>query len=58
MDLIDHLRSIAARVDNLLDHTQTEEATKTAFVLPFINALGYNVFDPTEVIPEYTADVR
>ena len=57
MDLIDHLRSIAARVDNLLDHTQTEEATKTAFVLPFINALGYNVFDPTEVIPEYTADV-
>ena len=57
MDLIDHLRSIAARVENLLDHTQTEEATKTAFVLPFINAMGYNVFDPTEVVPEYTADV-
>ena len=57
MDLIDNLRSLAARVDNLLDHTQTEEATKTAFVMPFINALGYNVFDPTEVIPEYTADV-
>ena len=57
MDLIDNLRSLAARVDNLLEHTQTEEATKTAFVMPFINALGYNVFDPTEVIPEYTADV-
>ncbi len=57
MDLIDHLRSLAARVERLLDHTQTEEATKTAFVLPFINALGYNVFDPTEVVPEFTADV-
>ncbi len=26
-------------------------------VMPFINALGYNVFDPLEVVPEYTADV-
>lgn len=57
MDFIDQLRSIAARVESQMDQTQSEEATKTAFVLPFINALGYNVFDPTEVIPEFTADV-
>lgn len=25
--------------------------------MPFINALGYDVFDPTEVVPEFTADV-
>jgi hypothetical protein len=35
----------------------TEEATKTALVMPFIQALGYDVFNPAEVIPEFTADV-
>ncbi len=25
--------------------------------MPFINALGYNVFNPLEVVPEFTADV-
>jgi hypothetical protein len=34
----------------------TEEAVKTAVVLPFLRALGYDVFDPSEVIPEFTAD--
>jgi hypothetical protein len=37
---------------------ETEEATKNAFVMPFISTvLGYDVFDPAEVIPEFTADV-
>lgn len=37
---------------------QTEEATKNAFIMPFIsNVLGYDVFDPSEVVPEFTADV-
>jgi predicted type IV restriction endonuclease len=35
----------------------TEEATKSAFVMPFIASLGYDVFDPEEVIPELTADI-
>ncbi|RVK90434.1 restriction endonuclease [Sinorhizobium meliloti] len=34
----------------------TEEAVKTAVVLPFLRSLGYDVFDPSEVIPEFTAD--
>jgi hypothetical protein len=57
MDLIDRLREIALRVPSHLEHLHTEEATKNALVLPFINSLGYNVFDPTEVVPEFTADV-
>lgn len=57
MDLIDELRALAARVPNLMAHTKTEEATKHALVLPFINALGYNAFDPSEVLPEFTCDV-
>ena len=37
-------------------HVITEEAAKTAFVLPFLQALGYDVFNPVEVTPEFTSD--
>ncbi len=57
MDFIDQIQALASRAAKNLNHVQTEEATKNALVMPFINALGYNVFDPTEVVPEYTADV-
>ncbi len=57
MDLIDKIKDIAARIPQEMDHAQTEEATKNAFIMPFISALGYNVFSPTEVIPEFTADI-
>lgn len=57
MDFIDQIRDLAIRIQKQKDVIQTEEATKNAFVMPFINALGYNVFDPTEVTPELVADV-
>lgn len=57
MDLIDKIQEIATRMPKQLEHIQTEEATKTAFVMPFISALGYDIFNPLEVIPEFTADV-
>ncbi len=57
MDFADRIRSLASRIPQQLNHITTEEATKNALVMPFINALGYNVFDPTEVVPEFTADV-
>jgi predicted type IV restriction endonuclease len=57
MDLIDRLRELSALIPKQLEHIQTEEATKSALVLPFIAALGYNVFDPREVTPELNADV-
>ncbi len=57
MDFIDQIRALGAQVARLKDTVQTEEATKQAFILPFLNALGYNVFDPTEVVPELCADV-
>ncbi|WP_373054290.1 type I restriction endonuclease [Thioalkalivibrio sp.] len=57
MDFIDEIKAIGARASKLVDQLQTEEATKNALVMPFVNALGYNVFDPTEVVPEFTADV-
>lgn len=57
MDLIDKLRSIADRIAKLKSQVETEEATKNAFVMPFISALGYDVFNPTEVIPQFVADI-
>ena len=57
MDFADRIRNLASRIPQQLGHVKTEEATKNALVMPFINALGYNVFDPTEVVPEFTADV-
>lgn len=55
--LQDQLLALATTIHQLKDEVSTEEATKHAMVMPFIQALGYNVFDPQEVVPEYTADV-
>ncbi|MCP3923512.1 MAG: restriction endonuclease [Desulfobacterales bacterium] len=57
MDLIDRIKDLASRIPKQMDFINTEEATKNAFIMPFIGALGYDVFNPLEVIPEYTADV-
>ena len=57
MDFIDDVRTTSKRYRSWLEHLNTEEATKTSLVMPFIQMLGYKIFDPTEVRPEYTADV-
>jgi predicted type IV restriction endonuclease len=57
MQLIEQLKNMSARIPQQVEFIQTEEATKMTLVLPFLQALGYNVFDPREVVPEYTADV-
>ena len=57
MDLIDNIKNIASKISKQQKHIATEEATKTACIMPFISALGYDVFNPLEVIPEYTADL-
>ncbi|MGL5041505.1 MAG: type I restriction endonuclease [Culicoidibacterales bacterium] len=55
MDL--QLKHFSDRVIALKDGLMTEEATKTALIMPFFNLLGYDVFNPLEFIPEFTADV-
>lgn len=57
MDFKDQLKQLSDRVAKLKDQIQTEEATKNAFILPFIMSLGYDVFNPNEVVPEYTCDI-
>ncbi len=57
MDFSEDIQSLGARVKKSIDLIKTEEATKQAFIIPFIKSLDYDVYDPTEVVPEYTADV-
>ena len=57
MDFKDQIKILSDRVIKLRENIATEEATKTAFILPFIQSLGYDIFDPTEVIPECVCDV-
>ncbi|WP_368294346.1 type I restriction endonuclease [Dehalobacter sp. TBBPA1] len=57
MDFIDELKQFALRVENLREKITTEEATKNSLILPFFQMLGYDIFDPSEVVPEFTADV-
>ena len=57
MDFKDTLKQLGERVVKLKDNIQTEEATKNAFIMPFIQSLGYDVFNPLEVVPEYVTDI-
>ena len=57
MALLNELRKLAAKIERQRQHVESEEATKVAFVMPFIKLLGYDVEDPSEVVPEYKADI-
>ncbi len=56
MDFIDQIKVLATKIPKLSESIKTEEGTKNALVMPLLNILGYNVFDPTEVVPEFTTD--
>lgn len=51
----DDIAKVAEKVRKQVDLVVGEQATKMGLIAPFFSALGYDVFDPTEVIPEYVA---
>lgn len=58
MEFDEKVTQISRKVAEQKENISTEEATKNAFIMPFISSvLGYDIFDPSEVIPEFTADV-
>ncbi|NMZ70945.1 restriction endonuclease [Pseudomonas peli] len=58
MEFFEKLNSLSAKIRQQASAIKTEEATKNAFVMPFINTvLGYDVFDPREVTPEFVCDI-
>lgn len=56
MNFSDELKEFSTRISKLKDSINTEESTKTSIVLPFFHLLGYDIFNPLEFVPEYTAD--
>lgn len=57
MDFIERLQSLSKKIGQVGATLETEEATKNALIMPFLHSvLGYDVFDPAEVVPEFTAD--
>ncbi len=57
MDFIDQIKQFAKRIEQIKDQIATEEATKTSMIMPFFQLLGYDIFNPSEFVPEFTADV-
>src|SRR4030066_296718 len=56
-DFAEQIKKLVVLLDNNKDKVTNEEATKMALVMPFLKVLGYDIHDPNEIIPEYTADV-
>ena len=63
MDILNYIDQNTINAQKLINDAKvnkcgiTEEATKNALIMPFINLLGYNVFDPNEVKPEFICDI-
>ena len=57
MEFEEKMKEFVERIKKLQNSINTEEATKTSLIMPFFSLLGYDVFNPNEFTPEYTADV-
>lgn len=57
MDFETRIAELSKRAQQHREVLLTEEAAKNALVMPFLQALGYDVFNPSEVVPEFTCDV-
>lgn len=57
MDFKDNILQLAEKIAKQKDAIVTEEGTKNAFIMPMIAALGYDIFNPFEVVPELDCDL-
>lgn len=57
MDFKDSIQQLSERIAKQQDAIVTEEGTKNAFIMPMIAALGYDIFNPFEVVPELDCDL-
>lgn len=57
MGFNEELTQLTERITAIKPNILTEEATKMSMIVPFFQLLGYDVFNPMEFCPEYTADV-
>ena len=55
--IADKIKKLQSKIAIVKDRLETEESTKTALVLPFIQLLDYDIFNPTQVLPEFNCDI-
>lgn len=56
MSFVEDIAKLSEQVRKRAEQVVGEEATKQALILPFLSTLGYDIWDPTEVIPEFISD--
>ncbi len=56
MSFNDEIYKIRTRILEKVEFIKTEEATKDSLIRPLLVALGYDVSDPTEIVPEFNCD--
>lgn len=57
MEFNESIKQFSERVSLMKNTISTEEATKMSLIVPLFQLLGYDVFNPLEFCPEYTADI-
>ena len=57
MDFKENLNEHVKNMEKFKEMKFNEEQTKMALIIPFIKTLGYDVYNPLEVIPEYISDI-
>ena len=53
----EQLLRLSSRINCIKDKVKNEEATKQSLILPFLQILGYDIFNPEEVEPEVSCDI-
>ncbi len=56
MTFKEELQKLSVQITERKKHITNEEMTKQALIIPFLQVLGYDVFNPLEVKPEYDSD--
>lgn len=57
-EFISKIHKHAEHIKKVAEHCTTEETTKQALILPMLDILGFNAYDPTKVQAEYRAEYR
>lgn len=57
MELKNKIEDLGKKIEMYKGRISNEEMTKTAFILPFFESLGYDTRNPFEFYPEFTADL-
>ena len=56
MTFKDDIQKLSVQVKERKEYITNEEMTKQSLIIPFIQILGFDVFNPIEIRPEYSAD--